>query len=1446
MAPRAKRSKHDLATYAILSQSHARQLEDELPVRQEPQVFISYQRSDEQFARRVREHLASCGLTTWMDQFDIPVGAYWPDEIDKGLSGSDIVVGVLSPDAVASRNVKNEWDWAIANTKRLVLIQVTPCVLPHRYIAINFIDATGSDQAPALSALVDALGLSPSEGPSPERPNVVPTSPARNANVLSQELACATCGARLTPGSRFCNHCGAPVTDRDATPPPTSAPSLPASFASGRYTVVRFLGEGGKKRVYHCYDTLLDRDVAFALLKTDGLDTVGIERVRREAKIMGRLGSHPHIVSVYDLGDEDGHPYLVSELLTGGDVAGLLAASPDHRLSLVEGVQIAGQVCLALAYAHDHGIIHRDLKPGNVWLTSDGAAKLGDFGLALTADTTRLSTAGTLVGTVGYLAPEQVLGKTPDPRSDIYGLGAMLYEFVTGRPPFVGDDPVAIISQHLHTPPVAPRWHNPSVPEPLDALLLQLLAKDPTDRPADAATVHAQLTEIASLLANRTTPSTSELIPGLGANPLDRLAAGVFVGRDDELDRLRSGVEAALSGRSQVLLIVGEPGIGKTRLAEELSTYAGIRGAQVLWGRSDEWEGQPAYWPWIQLIRGYVHLRDARELRSELGSAAPDIAQIVSEIRERLTDLPAPPPLDPDTARFRLFDGITTFFTNASARQPLVLILDDLHWADKPSLLLLEFLTNQVRDARLLLVATYRDVEVGRHHPLSQTLAELSRGRRSQRVLLRGLSEEDVARYLSLSAGIDPPTDLVTAVHRETEGNPFFVAEVVRLLVAEGRIGRAAHSGEQSWSVSLPESVREVVGKRLSRLSEECNRILTISAVIGRDFNLPVLQRVADLATDPLIDALDEACQSRMIEELPAIGGYRFAHALVQETLVNELSIARRVRLHRQIGEALELVHARDLEHHYAELAYHFFQSAPAGHISKAIDYTMKAGDRAVSHVAWESAVEQFERARQLLDLLDAPDPSLECNVLLALGEAREMTVARGDTVSGQQLFRRAADLARMTGNAEQLARAALGFGGKETEVTVGGLEQVQLLEEALSALNSADSLQRVRLLARLATDYWGTETSTPERSKALSDEAVAMARRIQDPTALAFALTLRQSPLYRHDNLTERLQETAELMAMLDTNRDPHIRAWGTLYRWFWVMEAGDSDEANRACDLYVALGDLSRMPLHRWAALLMRALYAFLDGRFADAETLMNEARSLWPDNIHQYSGLLLSIRHAQGRVVEVNEFVEREYRQHVALYGRQPPRIFARIQFLWLDAQSGYIDRAQAEFEVIAEDRWGVLEHTGYFWLGCMGLLAETCSILSDVTHAAALEDLLRPYGERILLGGNAGTFLKPGWYYLGLLATVRADWTKAEQYFSAALAMAERMDVRPFLVDTQIAFADMLLNRDDVDDRDRARALIDQAGASAQELGMAGVVEHAQRLQRLLDNGSPDSN
>ena len=458
-------------------------------------------------------------------------------------------------------------------------------------------------------------------------------------------------------------------------------PDQPTSFANGRYQVKKFLGEGGKKKVYLAQDTLLDREVAFALIKTEGLDEVSRTRITREAQAMGRLGSHPHIVTVFDLGQEADQPYMVTELMGGGDVEGVIEDAPDHRISLEQAIDIARETCRGLEFAHSRGIVHRDLKPGNVWLTGEGVAKIGDFGLAVAIDRSRLTTEGMMVGTVSYMPPEQAMGGEVTPRADLYSLGAMLYEMVTGRPPFLGDDSVAIIGQHINTPPVAPTWHNGQCPRPLEALILRLLAKDPSERPQSAADVLAALD---GLDLTEPVVGAQGLAPlPSDAHALDSLAGGVFVGRQREMGELKACLEDALSGRGRLVTLVGEPGIGKTRTAQELATYDGLRSAQVLWGRCYEEQGMPPYWPWVQAIRSYVRERDPDQLRSEMGAGAADIAEVVSDVKERLPDLSPPPRLDsPAQARFRLFDSITAFLKSASQKQPLVLVLDDLHWAD--------------------------------------------------------------------------------------------------------------------------------------------------------------------------------------------------------------------------------------------------------------------------------------------------------------------------------------------------------------------------------------------------------------------------------------------------------------------------------------------------------------------------------------------------------------------------------------------------------------------------------------------------------------------------------------------------------------------------------------------------------------------------------------------
>ena len=739
--------------------------------------------------------------------------------------------------------------------------------------------------------------------------------------------------------------------------------SLPDAFVGGRYSVKKLIGEGARKKVYLCRDTSLDRDIAFSLVKTEGLDEDARKRVIREAKVMGRLGAHPNIVTVHDIGEEDDQPYIVTEHMDGGDVETHIEDAQGNRLPLTKVLDIVKSICRGLEFAHSQSIVHRDLKPSNVWLTSRGEAKIGDFGLALSLAHSRLTQEGTLLGTVSYIPPEQATGGKVTPLSDLYSLGAMLYEMVTGRPPFMGDDNIGIIEQHINTPPVAPTWHNPECPKALEALILRLLSKNPTDRPASASEVLLAL-EAIDLEAAKEIPSEEV------ERTLDSVAGGVFVGRKREMSALRAVLEDALASHGNLVMLVGEPGIGKTRTSQQLSTFAQLRGARVLWGRSYENQEAPPYWPWVQAIRSYVRSCDTEKLRKEMSSVASIIAEIVEDVKERIPDIKPPRKLDdPESARFRLFDAVSSFLKTASRSQPLVVVLDDLHWSDGPSLKLLEFVSHELEGGRLLILGAYRDVEIGRKHPLQQTLAELTREQLFERVLLRGLQKEDVERFIELAAGVKPPDGLVDAVYTHTEGNPLFVTEVVRLLVQEGELEEEKLKKRIRWTVRIPEGVREVIGRRLDRLSERCNEILAVAAVLGREFTLRQLNAlIEDITEDRLIEVLDEALMARVAEELPdAIGHYQFTHALTQETLLEELTVTRRVRLHAKIAKALEELYGDKADDHAAELVTHFVQAETVIGKEKVIHYSHLAGEQAFASHAYEDALEHFQRGLDVI-----------------------------------------------------------------------------------------------------------------------------------------------------------------------------------------------------------------------------------------------------------------------------------------------------------------------------------------------------------------------------------------------------------------------------------------------------------------------------------------------
>jgi DNA-binding SARP family transcriptional activator len=406
---------------------------------------------------------------------------------------------------------------------------------------------------------------------------------------------------------------------------------------------------------------------------------------------------------------------------------------------------------------------------------------------------------------------------------------------------------------------------------------------------------------------------------------VEELAAGEprsddFVGRERELAALDEALADALAGRGRVVLLAGEPGIGKSRLAAELAARADGRGAQVLVGRCWEAGGAPAYWPWVQVLRGYVREAEPDALRAQLGPGAADLAQIVPELRERFPDLPVPRSLEPAAARFRLFDAAAQFLAKASQSRPLVLVMDDLHAADAPSLLLLRFVVRELGSTHILLLGAYRDVDPSLGQALTEMLAEVTREQVTRRLALGGLSEREVARYVELTASDIASSELVAGLHAQTEGNPLFVGEIMRLLSAEGVASQSAAAARRA----IPQSIREIIARRLAHLSPASERMLMLASVIGREFALDALAHMGGVSEHELLDILDEALAARVLFDLPdGAGRLRFAHVLIRDTLYEGLTSARRVRLHRLAVEALEALYGDEPGPHLAELAYH-------------------------------------------------------------------------------------------------------------------------------------------------------------------------------------------------------------------------------------------------------------------------------------------------------------------------------------------------------------------------------------------------------------------------------------------------------------------------------------------------------------------------------------------
>ena len=463
-----------------------------------------------------------------------------------------------------------------------------------------------------------------------------------------------------------------------------------------------------------------------------------------------------------------------------------------------------------------------------------------------------------------------------------------------------------------------------------------------------------------------------------------------FVGRERELGELTAAFDRAVEGEASLAMVVGEPGIGKTSLCEQLAAYVASKGGRTLVGHCYE-EGSLSLpdLAFVEAMRSYVLERNTDNLRAELGQGAGDVARIVPEVRELLHIEPRQA-VGAEDDRYRLLQSVTSFLRNASTTQPLAIVLEDLHDADSGTLDMLTYLSRNLGGARLLVVGTYRDVEVDRAHPLSGTLAGLHRASSFRRIALRGLDPDEVGRLANGVAGREVAGRIAETVHRQTEGNPLFVQEVVRYLGEEGLLTED-NGGTASIAMRIPEGLRDVIGKRLSRLGHECNELLSLAAVIGREFSLDVLEPVAGLPEDGLFRSLEESVNAGLIDDRSSVRTgvtYRFAHALFRQTLYEETLAPRRVRLHQKIGEAIESAYPDRLEDHASELADHFTNATALEDLTKAVAYGEMAARNAQSVYAYGEAARLLEQALQVQEVLAPDDKAKRCDLLLALGEA--------------------------------------------------------------------------------------------------------------------------------------------------------------------------------------------------------------------------------------------------------------------------------------------------------------------------------------------------------------------------------------------------------------------------------------------------------------------------
>ena len=907
--------------------------------------------------------------------------------------------------------------------------------------------------------------------------------------------------------------------------------------------------------------------------------------------------------------------------------------------------------------------------------------------------------------------------------------------------------------------------------------------------------------------------------------PIVELQAN-FVGRRTELARGLAIFDEVVAGASQTILISGEPGVGKTSLVAELVGQLHKRGAAVLYGWCDE-ELNIAYQPFRLALQEHLAGLN-RAAVDDLFLRWPRLARLAGAWTDPASrEVSA---TDAEGERALLFEAVDAWLHDLTTRSPVVLVIDDLHWAGGPTVSLLRHLAHQVRRP-LLCVATFRDTDAGEASALRDMLAGVHRRPNLHRMSLTGLDREGVVSLVEARAGRVLEAGelrLAAQIHDETGGNPFFVTQLVRHVFETGTDGPGVVGVAEPFQ--LPDGVRDVIRRRIDRLPPTAQQVLRVAAVIGPIVPFPLLSLVWPRGDhDGLLDALDEATRARLLVET-GNGDYAFAHALVRATIYGTLSGARRRELHRQTCEAL-IAWTRPVTDRAVALAHHSRLGARAGDGARAAAFSLVAGRDALAQVAHEVALEQFRRGLEVLERFGPPDPALEADLLLGVAEACNRA---NDHHGRSRAAWDAADAARRAASVERLARAAYWaarFG------VVGSLDErvVHLCEDAIERLGPEPSPLKSRVMGVLAS----VRALSGEGADAdpLAREAVKIARATGDHVALVEALDARFTTLSGPPDVRRRL-DVAEEMVMV-ASRGHDLSALGDAHRFRAAarLTSGDRGGFDRDFAAMNSLGDQMREGFLRAISAQWRATVALLDGRFEAVEAYAGEAVELSGQDlnfVNAWAAQLLWLRHEQGRLAEFLPLLEATVHDNPGIVG-------FRAALAMACAALGHEDEARTLLREILAGRTAPIPRD---WIrtATLTLCAETAALLDDRDSAAHLEQELRPYAGQLVVVATGTHCAGAVDRFRGMLAAVLGDFERAEVYLSSALVLEEEARTPPNAARTRLWYARVLARLGDP--TGIGAELAREAAVSARALGMRGIESEATLLASQSRPGPPE--